>query len=50
MNVSLSFNNMFKLRGPVNIKWNSPFEYPNHAWPIGNDDVVFLGMVFTHSL
>jgi hypothetical protein len=31
MNVSLSFNNMFKWRGPMNIKWNSPFGYPNHA-------------------
>jgi hypothetical protein len=30
MNVSLSFN-MFKSGGPMNIKWDSPFRYPNHA-------------------
>jgi hypothetical protein len=30
MNVLLSFNDMFKWRGPWNIKWDSPFGYPNH--------------------
>jgi hypothetical protein len=31
MNVSLSFNNMFEWGGLVNIKWDSPFGYFNHA-------------------
>jgi len=31
MNVLLSFNNMFKWRGLINIKWNSRFRYPNYA-------------------
>jgi len=31
MHVSLSFNNMFKWGGLVNLKWDNPFEYPNHT-------------------
>jgi hypothetical protein len=31
MNVSLSFNNMFKWRGLVNIKLDTPFGYRNHT-------------------
>jgi hypothetical protein len=31
MNVALSFNNMFKWGGPMNIKWDDLFGYPNHT-------------------
>jgi hypothetical protein len=31
MNVSFSLNNMCKWRGQMKVKWDSPFEYPNHA-------------------
>jgi len=38
MNVPLSYNNMFKWGGPLDIKRDNPFWYPNHALtqkPIG---------------
>jgi len=31
MNVSLSYNNMFKWGGPLDIKGDGLFWYPNHA-------------------
>jgi len=31
MNMSLSFNDMFKCGSPLDISWNGPFGYPNHA-------------------
>jgi hypothetical protein len=34
MNVLLSFNNMFKWRGPLDIKWNNLFGYPNRTWTL----------------
>jgi len=37
MNVLLSFKNMFKWGGPLNIKWNNPFGYPNHIWTLQQD-------------
>jgi hypothetical protein len=41
MNVSLSFNNIFKWRGLVNIKWDSPFGYLNHALTLKKMDLQF---------
>jgi len=35
LNVSLSFNMMFKWRGLMNIKWNSLFGCFNHALTFG---------------
>ncbi len=32
MNVLLNFNDMFKWKGPLDIKWDNPFGYPNHTW------------------
>jgi len=32
MNVLLSFNDMFKWRGPLDIKWNNPFGYLDYIW------------------
>jgi hypothetical protein len=34
MNVLLSFNDMFKWKGPLNIKWNNPFGYPDRTWTL----------------
>jgi hypothetical protein len=34
MNVLLSFNDMFKWRGPLDIKRDNPFGYANHTWTI----------------
>jgi hypothetical protein len=31
MNVLLNFNNIFKWGSLMNIKWDNPFWYPNHA-------------------
>jgi len=32
MNLLLSFNNMFKWKGPLDIKWDNPFGNLNYTW------------------
>jgi hypothetical protein len=49
MNVSLNFN-MFKWEGLVNIKWNNPFGYPNHALTIRDFWMVKIELYFHKSL
>jgi hypothetical protein len=43
MNVLLSFNDMFKWRGPLDIKWDNPFGYLDHTWTWIEIDNLGLG-------